>query len=84
MGCFVACTVGGTFYGILEDATNNTFEHRDALREEKPAKAGPSAGRSSAGPQLTMTDDSDSNNEADGSVGLLHAERDVWEKHISL
>jgi len=84
MCCFVAYTVGGTFYGILEDATTYTFEHRDARREEKPAKAGPSAGRSSAGPQLTMTDDSDNNNEVDGSVGLLDAEGDVWEKHISL
>jgi len=59
VGRFVGYTVGGKAYRILEDGTNRVFERRDVLMEEKPAKADSSGDGSSAGPQLTMTEDSD-------------------------
>jgi len=45
--------------------------------EEKPAKAGTSADGSSAGPQLTMTEDSDNKEGVHGSMDMLEAEGDV-------
>jgi len=59
VGRFVGYTVGGKAYCVLDNGTNKVFERRDVLMEEKQAKAESSGDGSSAGPQLTMTADSD-------------------------
>jgi len=50
--------------------------------EETPAKADSSGDGSSAGPQLTMTEESDNNGGMDESMDMLDAEGDGWEKHL--
>jgi len=75
-------TVGGKVYRILEDGTNKVFERRDVLIEEKPAKADSSGDGSSAGPQLTMTEDSDNKGGMDESMDMLEAEGDGGEKNL--
>jgi len=82
VGRFVGYTVGGMAYRILEDGTNRAFERRDVLMEEKPAKADSSGDGSSAGPQLTMTEDSDINGDMDGEMNMLGAGGDGGEKHL--
>ena len=73
-GRFVGYTVGGKAYRILEDGTNKVFERRDVPMEETPAKADSSGDGSSAGPQLTMTEDSDNNGGMEESMDMLDAE----------
>jgi len=73
VGRFVGYTVGGKAYRILEDGTNKVFERRDALMEEKPTKAGISPVVSSAGPQLTMTEDRANNDGMDMAMDMLDA-----------
>jgi len=82
VGRFVGDTVGGKSNRILKDGTNKVFECRDVLMEEKPAKADSSADGSSAGPQLTMTEDSDNNGSMDESMDMLDAEGDGEEKNL--
>jgi len=82
VGRFVGYTVGGKAYRILEDGTNKVFDSRDVLMEEKPAKADSSGDGSSAGLQLTMTEDSDNNGGMDESMDMLDAERDGGEKNL--
>jgi len=50
--------------------------------EEKPTKAGTSPVGSSAGPQLTVTEDSANDGGMDGAIDMLDAERDGGEKHL--
>jgi len=82
VGRFVGYTVGGKAYRILEDGSNKVFELRDVLMEEKPTKAGTSPVLSSAGPQLTLTEDSDHNGDMDGAMEMLGAEGDGGKKHL--
>jgi len=82
VGRLVGYTVCGRAYHILEDGTNKVLERRDVLMEEKPTKAGISPGGSSAGPQLTMTEDSAKNGSMDGAMDMLDAEGDGAEKHL--
>jgi len=82
VGRFVGYRVGGEAYRIVEDGTNKVFERSDVLMEEKPAKADSSGDCSSAGPQLTMTEDSDNNGGMDESMDMLDAEGDVGEKDL--
>jgi len=82
VGRFVGYTVGGKAYRILEDGTSKVFERRDVLMEEKPTKAGTSPVGSSAGPQLTLTEDSENNGDMDGAMDMLDAEGDGGEKHL--
>jgi len=82
VGRFVGYTVGGKAYRILEDGTNKVFERRDVLMEEKPAKADSSGDGCSAGPQLTMTEDSDNNGGMDESMDMLDARGDGGEKNL--
>ena len=82
VGRFVGCKVGDKAYRILEDGRQNFFKRRDVLMEDKPSKAGTSVCGSSAGPQLTMTDDRDNNGGMDGSMDMLDAEGDVVEKNL--
>jgi len=82
VGRFVGYTVGGKAYRILTDGTNNVFERRDVLMEEKPAKADSSGDSSSTGPQLTRTEDSDNNGGMDESMDMLDAEGDGGEKKL--
>jgi len=82
VGRIVGYTVGGKAYGILEDGSNKVFERRDVLMEEKPTKAGTSPVVSSAGPQLTLTENSDNNGDMDGAMDLLDAEGDGGKKHL--
>jgi len=82
VGRFVGYTVGKKTCRILEDGTNKVFERRDVLMEEKPAKADSSGDGSSAGPQLTMTEDSDNNCGMDESMDMLDAEGDGGEKKL--
>ena len=84
VGRLFGYTVGGTAYRILEDGTNKVFERRDVLMEEKPAEADSSGDGSSAGPQLTMTEASDSNGGMDESMYMLDAEGDGGEKNLSV
>jgi len=79
---FVGYRVGGKAYCILEGGTNKVFERRDVLMEEKPAKADSSGDGSSAGPRLTMADDSDNNGGMQESMDMLEAEGDGGEKNI--
>ena len=79
---FVGHTVGGKAYRILEDGTSKVFECRDVLMEEKPTKAGTSPVGSSAGPQMTMTEDSANNGGMDGAMDMLDAEGDGGEKRF--
>ena len=81
VGRFVGYTVGGKVYRILEDGMNKFLDLRDVLIEEKPAKAGTWASGSRAGIQLTMSADRDNSGGMGGSIGMLDAEGDVWEKH---
>jgi len=81
-GRFVGYTVGEKPYRILEDGTDKVFERRDVLMEEKSAKADSSGDGSSAGTQLTITEDSDSNGGMDESMDMLDAERDGGEKTL--
>jgi len=76
VGRFVGYKVGGKAYRILEDGTNTVFERRDVLMIEKPAKADSLGDGSSAGPQLTMTEDSDNNGGMDESMDMLDAQGD--------
>jgi len=82
VGRFVGYTFGGKSYRILEDWSNKVFELRDVLMEEKPTKAGTSSVGSSAGPQLTLTEDSDHNGDMDGAMEMLGAEGDGGKKHL--
>jgi len=82
VGRFVGYTVGGKAYRILEDGTNTVFDRRDVLMKEKPANADSSGGGSSAGPQLTMNEDSDNNGGMDESMDMLDTERDGGEKNL--
>jgi len=82
VGRFVGYTVGGKAYRILEDGTNKVFKRRDVLMEEKPAKADSSGDGSSAGPQLTMNEDSDNNGGMEESMDILDAEGEGGEKHL--
>jgi len=82
VGRFVAYTVGGKAYRILQDGKNTVLERRDVLMEEKPAEADSSDDSSSTGPQLTMTEDSDNNNGMDESMEMLDAEGDGGEKQL--
>jgi len=84
VGRFVGYTFGGRAYRILEDGTNRVFERRHVLMEEKPAKAASSDEGSSAGPQLTMTEDSDNNGGMDGSMDMLDAEGEGGEKNLPM
>jgi len=79
---FVGYTVGRKAYRILDDGTNKVFERRDVLMEKQTSKAGISGDGSSAGPQLTMTEDSDNNGGMDESMDMLDAEGDGGEKHL--
>jgi len=81
VGRFVGYTVGGKAYRILEDGNNKVFERRDVLMEEKPTNAGTSPVGSSAGFQLTMTENSTTNCGMDGAMDMLDAEGDGGEKH---
>jgi len=82
VGRFVGYTVGGRAYRILEDGKNKVFERRDVLMEEKPAKADSSGDGSSAGPQLTMTEDRDNNGGMDESMDMLDADGEGGEKNL--
>jgi len=82
VGRFVGYTVGEKAYRIFEDGTNKVFERRDVLMEETPAKADSSGDGSSAGPQLTMTEDSDNKGGMDESMDMLDAEGDGGEKSL--
>ena len=82
VGRFVGYTVGGKAYRILENGSNKVFERRDVLMEENPTKAGTSPVDSSAGPQLTMTEDSDNKGDMDGEMDMLDAEGGGGEKHL--
>jgi len=82
VGRFVGYTVGGKAYRILDDGTDKAFERRDVLMEEKPAKADSSGDGSSAGPQLTMTEDSDNNGGMEESMDMLDSEGDGGEKNL--
>jgi len=82
VGQFVGYTIGGKAYRILEDRSNKVFERRDVLMEEKPPKAGTSPVGSSAGPQLTMTEDSDDNGGMDRAMDMLDAEVNGGEKRL--
>ena len=82
VGRFVGYTVGGEAYRILEDGTNKVLERRDVLMEEKPDKADSSGDGSSAGPQLTMTEDSDNNGGMEESMDTLDAEGDGGDKNL--
>jgi len=81
VGRVVCCTVGGKAYCILEDGSNRNFEPRDVLMKEKPKKSRTSPVGSSAGPQLTLTEDSDNNGAMDGAVDMIDAKEDGGEKH---
>ena len=48
----------------------------------QPAKAGTSGDGSSAGPQLTMTEDSDNNGGMEEPMDMLDAEEDAGETHL--
>jgi len=81
-GRFVGYTVDGKAYRIFEDGKNKVSERRDVLMEEKPAKSGTSGDGSSAGPHLTMTEDSANTGGMNDSMNMLDAERDGEEKHL--
>ena len=82
MGLFVGHRVGGKAYRILEDDTNKVIERRDVQMEEKPDKAGTSGDGSSAGPQLTMTEDRDNDGGMYESMDMLDTDGDGEEKNL--
>jgi len=82
VGRFVGYTVGGKAYRILQDGTSTVFERGDVLMEENPAKADSSGDGSIAGPQPTMTEDSDNNGSMDESMDMLYAEGDGGQKNL--
>jgi len=82
VGRYVGYTAVGKAYCFLEDGTNKVFERRDVLMEEKPTKAGTSPVGSSAGFQLTMTEDSANNDGIDRAMDMHDAEGDGGEKHL--
>ena len=73
MSLFVGYTIGGKAYRILDDGKNEVFERRDVVMEEKPAKTGTPGDGSSAGPQLKMTESSDSEGGMDEAMDMLNA-----------
>jgi len=82
VGRFFCYKVGGKAYRILKDGKKNFFQRRDVLVAEKPAKAGTSGDGSRAGPQLTMTEDRDSNGGMYESMDMLDAKEDGREKNL--